>query len=52
MFETDANGTIDFNEFIKIASGDFDFDWKIFDKNLFKDLDADKDGCVSYKEFI
>ena len=51
MFETDANGTIDFNEFIKIASGDFDFDLKIFAKNFFKDLDADKDGLISFDEF-
>ena len=51
MFESDANGTIDFNQFTKIASGDFDCDMKLFAKNLFKDLDADKDGFISFDEF-
>ena len=51
MFETDANGTIDFNQFTKIVDGDYDFDMKIFGKNLFKDLDADKDGFISFDEF-
>ena len=51
MFETDANGTIDFNQFSQIASGDFDFDLKIFAKNFFKDLDTDKDGLISFDEF-
>ena len=50
MFESDANGTIDFNQFTKIVNRDFDCDPKVFGKNLFKDLDADKDGLITFDE--
>lgn len=46
---------IDFNEFLKIAcahsDAKFDFDVKLFCKNIFNDIDSDGNGQISLDEF-
>lgn len=51
----DSLSRIDFNEFLKIAcahsDAKFDFDVKLFCKNIFNDIDSDGNGQISLDEF-
>ena len=51
MIEPDEKGCIDFNGFINFYQNGFDLNFETFAKNVFKDLDANSDGFVSFDEF-
>ena len=49
-------GFINFNKFTELAAlaknADFQFDAKKFCKNIFPDIDTNKDGHIDFKEFF
>ena len=49
--QPDEEGCIDFKEFVKIMSGEYEPNEKIIATNMFKDFDKDKDNLISFDEF-
>lgn len=52
--DQDEDGCIDFNEFISLMDSEDDFELNndIFARNLFNDLDKNRDGFLTFDEFI
>lgn len=51
MVEPNAEGKIDFNNFVKIMTRDYELNWGNIAKNMFRDLDKDRDGQINFAEF-
>lgn len=49
--DSNANGLIDFSEFLKLLRHDFEVDNKAYAKILFRMYDKNRDGSISLEEY-